>query len=136
MAQWGLVNQFAGPAADIVAAYGFIFGGKQGALDIARMQTPIPLVLAKRLIEENPERFDRPGVRVIYRVLGQKSALWGLTNAQRLKHHAGLMSPVESAKHRHPIGWSAPYHPPKRDPMMPTMPNFSSPSMPSAPTGI
>jgi hypothetical protein len=104
-AQWGIVNPWAPMFGDMMTLYGFALGGRQGVLDLARMQLPTPLVLAKRLVEENPEVFDRPGVDRVYKLLGQKTALYGMSGAAKVKHHSGLMPPEEREQYRHKIGW-------------------------------
>jgi hypothetical protein len=110
MAQWGIVSPLAGVFGDMMVGFGFIFGGNNGVLDMARLQMPVPLVEAKRIVEENPEVFDRPGADLIYNVLGQKTALYGMSAAARLRHHSGLMSPTERDQYRHLITRRRPKH--------------------------
>jgi len=135
-AQWGMVVRVGGLGADLLTQYGFLFGGKQGVLDLIRLQLPVPLVLARRLLEENPETFDRPGYRVVYTIAGQKSALYGLSDAERAKHHAGLMPQWEAARHRHPIGWAPAAEPKRGKRLMPSIPGLRGSVAPSLPSGI
>lgn len=130
--RYGIVSPLAGAFGVVprsaIGGFSFMFqdGYRSGPLELVRRQLTGTTTAIRRVLEEYPELFDRPGLRALYDVMGQRTALYGLDAAQRTKHQLGLMTAEEQARHRKPI-----HRPPKkvRTPASPwAMPSFPSSS--------
>lgn len=105
--RWGVVavaSSFVGISPTwILGGFGFLVTQADGFIELLRRQLTGTEVAIKRVLEEFPELFDRPGLVWTYDAMGQKSALYGMTLSQKVKHQFGLLPHDEAAKYRKKI---------------------------------
>lgn len=115
---WGVGSILAAPLGVVpragIGGFAFVFGSERisGIMDAPFMEllrrqalgaTRIGQVWIKRSLEGNPEVFDNEALRGLYAAFGQRSALYGLTLDERIKHFTGTLPKEVSDKKRRSI---------------------------------